>query len=141
MKHLYYTFAAMACWGLWAFLPRLATTRLNVKHAMVWEFIGGFALALPIILSVGGRLQTGGYTFLYALATGLFGLAGALCYYQAMSLNQGQTASIITIASLYPIVSLLLAWFILCESPHPGQIVGMGLCLGGILLICYYTKA
>lgn len=135
MSYWVYVVGAMVSWGLWGFLPKLATARLSFKDATVWEWIGMAAVAMPCLWLLGGRPATGNGSFVYALLTGMAGLAGALLYYRAMSACGPDTANVIVVSALYPVVSVLLAVLFLQQKLNPGQLIGIALCLAGTVVI------
>lgn len=142
MKYLLFALAAMLIWGLWGFLPKLATGSIDCRSATFWTWTGMLIVAMTCLALVGGKPQTGGHSFLWAMATGFCGLLGALFYYKAMSMAGGNTATVIVLSALYPVVSVLLAALILRERLNAGQLVGILLCtVGAVVLVCFSPKS
>lgn len=140
MSYWVYVSGAMIMWGLWGFLPMLASQHMGYKDATVWEWIGMLAVALPCLIMVRGRPSTGdGGACWYAMATGLCGLAGALLYYKAMAASGDYSANVIMVSALYPVISIALAFAILGQTINAGQAVGIILCLTGSLVIAKFS--
>ena len=141
MRYLVYTGGVIVAWGLWAFLPKLATSRLDYKTAIVWEWLGMVVLVVPCLIMLGGRIDTGKGAFGYAVVAGICGLSGGLLYYKAMSVCGEHAATVATLSAVYPVVSILLAVLILHEKLNMGQVAGMILCLAGALLLAFCSRA
>ena len=141
MSYWVYVMGAMVCWGLWGFLPKLATSNLNFKDATVWEWIGMLAVALPCLWLIGGRPATGNGSFIYALLTGVAGLGGALLYYKAMSLCGPNVANVVVVSALYPVVSILLTIVFLQQKLNMGQLLGIVLCLVGTAVVARFSQS
>lgn len=139
MNYWIYVVGAMVMWGIWGFLPKLATQRLSYRDATIWEWVGMVVLVLPCFLLASGKPATGNGAFWIPMATGLCGLTGALLYYKAMSLSGDHTVNVIMVSALYPVISILLAFAILGQSITAGQYVGIGLCLAGSLVLGKYS--
>lgn len=139
MSYWIYVLGAMIMWGLWGFLPKLASQRLNYTDATVWEWVGMVVVALPCFLLVKGRPDFGNGAGWYAMATGVCGLSGALLYYRAMATSGGHTANVVVISALYPVISVLLAVLILGNKINLGQGVGIAMCLAGSVVLARYS--
>jgi drug/metabolite transporter (DMT)-like permease len=66
-------------------------------------------------------------------AAGLLEATGTLLYMQSATLGRLDVAAVLT--SLYPVVTILLAMWVLKERTTPSQAVGMALALGAVVLV------
>lgn len=126
-------FGSFLCWGLWSFLPKITTRHINPQSAIVYEVIGG--MLLVAVLLVGFKVQpivnpTG---IALAVTTGILGFTGAFFFLTAMS--RGPVTLVATFSALYPIVSILLAVFLLHETVNLKQSFGIFLALISVFLI------
>jgi drug/metabolite transporter (DMT)-like permease len=103
-----------AFWGVT--VARLASTTLSVSVALVAGGLRVPRTALPILIGVG--LFDVGANVLLALA-----------------LNEGFVSLVSVLASLYPVVTILLAVVVLHERPGPAQVAGGATALAGVALI------
>ena len=102
---------------LWAaFVFRLTSTTLIAAAWLVLRPPGARRADLPVLASI-GVLDTGGNVF--------FSAASA----------RGLVSVVSILASLYPVVTVLLARAVLAERVHRSQELGIALALGGIVLI------
>ena len=102
---------------LWAaFVFRLTSTTLIAAAWLVLRPPGAHRADLPVLASI-GVLDTGGNVF--------FSAASA----------RGLVSVVSILASLYPVVTVLLARAVLAERVHRSQELGIALALAGIVLI------
>ena len=122
---------AFVCWGIWAFLPKLTTSYLDPKSAILYEVAGGLLLGLMIFVIPGFRPALEARGIVLAMLTGMLGVAGALAYLFAVS--RGPVTIISTVTALYPILAVLLAYLFLNEPISVKQ--GLGILLGPVAIV------
>jgi drug/metabolite transporter (DMT)-like permease len=95
---------------------------------------GGLSLLLAFQLGRGRRLVWLGWPRFGRLAAiGVIDIAATVCYTIAtLALNLGVVA---VLASLYPVVTILLGRLMLAERLSPRQYAGVGLALCGVVLL------
>ena len=132
-RWLLHSILTVLFWGVWGFIPRKLDT-VSAEQSQVLSVAG----LLPILVWLaarrdrlrGSRVRRG---CLLAAVAGLVGSAGNLCFYQL--LNAGQSAStVVPLTSLYPLVTVLLAFLFLKEKLRPIGLLGIGLALVSIYL-------
>src|SRR5579872_4582162 len=84
MNWLFYCILVLLFWGLWAFLPKLATRTLDAPSALLFQQVGAFAAALCILIAVRFKIKLEPRGIAWAVLTGALGVAGLLCYLQAV---------------------------------------------------------
>ena len=124
---------AFVLWGVWAFLPKIATQYINPSSVIVFEVIGTLIVGLIALLSMDFKLQTQPQGILLAIIIGALGLGGSFAYVYAVSKGQVGIVSIVT--ALYPLLTILLAYFILHEPITIKQGIGIGMALVAIFLL------
>jgi transporter family protein len=124
---------AFACWGVWAFLPKMTTRYLNPSSAVIYEALGGALVALAVLAFIGFRPEMHARGISLALLTGVLGLLGALAYLFAV--RKGPVMLISTITALYPVLAVALAYVLLHEPVTWKQAAGIALALIAILLM------
>ncbi|HYF51860.1 MAG TPA: DMT family transporter [Planctomycetota bacterium] len=140
MSYLVYVVGAMFMWGLWGFLPRVAVSKLDATGTLIYTWLGGCVLMIPIVIAGRERLfaitaANEYFPYVCAMVAGCASMVGSLLYNKALALSLGNTAVVIGISALYPVVTILLAVVFLREKMNIGQIVGVLLCVGGAVLL------
>ena len=124
---------AFVFWGVWAFLPKIATQYINPNSVIVYEVIGSVIVGLIALLSVDFKLQTQPLGIFWAVIIGALGLGGSFAYVYAVS--KGPVGIISIFTALYPILTILLAYFVLHEPITIKQAIGMVMALAAIFLL------
>lgn len=127
------TTLALACFGLWAFLPKLTVRYLDPKSALVFGTLGAVLVSVVVLAQMGFRAQAEPRGIVLAVLTAIFGFAGTLAYLYAA--QRGPVALIATVTALYPVIAILLAVLVLNEPITLRQGLGMVLALVAIVLI------
>jgi drug/metabolite transporter (DMT)-like permease len=138
-RWLLWSFVALLSWGVWAILSKLIGDALSAAHSQALSTIG----LVPVILALGfsRRLSTTGHQLrgtLCALAAGVLGCAGNIAYYHALN-RGGKAATVVALAALYPLVTILLAVALLKEKLNRIQIAGVLTSLAAIYLFNVYS--
>lgn len=124
---------AFVVWGFWAFLPKVATQYINVKSVIFFEVFGAMVIALIALISLDFKLQTDPRGVALAVIVGALGLGGSFAYVYAVT--KGPVGIISVFTALYPIVTVLLAYFILQEPISIKQAIGIGFAIVAIVLL------
>lgn len=125
--------AALFCWGIWAFVPKITVRYLDPKSAIVYEILGGLLIGLGVLATMGFKPVFHPVGSTLGLVTGLFGFLGALFYLYAV--KNGPVSLVAIATALYPLLTLILAWALLKESISPRQAAGVVLGLVAIHLL------
>ncbi len=123
---------ALLIYGFWGFLPKLAVTFISPQSALVYQVGGGLAVGIIVLIFAGFKIETHPTGAIYAILTGVTGVLGTLFYYAAAS--RGNISVVVSMTALYPLITILLAYFILQEPISIKQIVGMFFALLAIIL-------
>jgi bacterial/archaeal transporter family protein len=127
------TLGALLVWGFWGFLPKIATTYIDPKSALVYEALGGLVVGAIALASLHFQLDFHPKGFGLALITGMLGLSGA--FFFLFALTKGPVALVATISALYPVISVLLAFFVLHEPLTIRQGVGIAIAVLAMILV------
>ncbi|NTV14642.1 MAG: EamA family transporter [Desulfobulbaceae bacterium] len=125
--------AALFCFGLWGFFPKLAVAYLDPRSALVYQTLGGLLVGLLVLASLkfSPAFQVKGV--LFALLTGIAGVSGTLCFFAAAS--RGRISLVVSLTALYPLITILLAALFLKEPLTLKHLAGMVCALAAILLL------
>ena len=127
------TLLTLLAWGLWAFLPKIATKYIDPQSAIVYQALGGLMVGLVVLVSLKFQVQFNIPGFTLSLAIGILGFFGAYMYLVAVS--RGPLSLVAPITALYPMFAILLGLIFLNESITIKQAAGIGLSLVAIYLI------
>lgn len=127
------TIGSLILWGLWSFIPKLTTRYLEPSSAIVYEVLGGVLLVAIASLVFQPRLEVHPIGTALAISTGMLGFLGAFFFLTAVS--KGPVTLVATISALYPLISVVLAVFLLHETLTLQQSIGVFLAIVSIALI------
>ena len=124
---------AFVVWGVWALLPKIATQYINVKSIIFYEAIGALLIALVALISLDFKLQTEPRGVALAILIGALGLGGSFAYVYAIA--KGPVGIIAVFTALYPILTVLLAYFFMQEPISVKQAIGIGFAVVAFFLL------
>lgn len=124
---------ALVCFGLWGFLPKIAVRYISPRSALVYEALGVVTVGCIVLLTVGRGISTDVRGILPAVATGIFGTIGFLCFLYAV--NVGSVSVIATLTALYPAITIVLAVVFLKETVTLRQMAGIGLAILSVIIL------
>jgi transporter family protein len=127
------TSLSLLAWGLWAYLPKIATRYVDPKSAMVYQALGGVLIGLGFLIVLKFRVEFNLPGFSYNLVIGLLGFSGAFMYLVAVS--KGPLTLVTPITALYPMLAIILGFVFLNEAISLKQGVGIAMSLVAIYLI------
>ncbi|MBN2543984.1 EamA family transporter [bacterium] len=127
-----YAIIVLIMWGLWGFFPKLATNYIDPKSAMVFSAAGSFVIAVLVLLSLHFKPQVHAKGILFSVLTGVCGSLGALFFLMAVS--KSKASVVVTTTSLYPIITMALAFFALKEKISMTQGLGIGFAVVALVL-------
>ena len=115
--------AALVCWGLWAFFPKLALQRIAPASSVFYEAVGVVLTSVAVVALLGPRLEGNFEGALYAVMTGIFGTIGLYFFFSAV--KTGPISVISSLTAMYPVVTVILAILVLHEHLNTRQIIGI----------------
>lgn len=124
-------------YGVWGFLSKFLSSELNAPSLLIYSLMGS-AFGIPFYIltyrnSFSFQWQNG-WTYL-GISVGIFASIGTLLFFSAI--GQGEASKVVVITSLYPIVTTILAFLFLNETISFSKIIGILLCLAGIVILSY----
>lgn len=127
------TLLTLLAWGLWAFLPKLATKYIDPQSAIIYQALGGVLVGFVVLVALKFQVQFNIPGFTLSLAIGILGFFGAFMYLVAVS--RGPLTLVAPITALYPMFAIILGLIFLQETITIKQAAGIGLSLVAIYLI------
>ncbi|MFQ4146131.1 EamA family transporter [Chlorogloeopsis sp. ULAP02] len=127
-----YALLSLFLFGFWGFFSKLATNYINPKSVLIYDIVGAIFVGL-LFISV-NNLEWRGDTrgIFYAVITGVTGTLATLFYLVAVS--KGSSSIVLPLTSLYPAITVFLAFFILREPMTLRHSIGIILAIFAIIL-------
>lgn len=132
-RWLWYSILAIAGWSAWAILLKIGSTTVPTKPALFLQNAGMIPLA--IVLALAGALKgpQNRRGIIYSLLNGAITGVGIL-FLLAAYRRGGNTSVVAVTSSLYPLVTLILAGFLLREKLTRSQTLGVILATVSVVL-------
>ncbi len=130
---LIYCILTLLLWGLWAFLPRLATRTLDTTSTLFFQQMGALLATLCVLATAGFRIKPEMKGISWAMLTGMLGVFGLLCFLQAVT--RYRLSVVVMVTALYPLITVGLSVLILREKLTALQWLGVALAMAAILLM------
>lgn len=133
-RWLSYSLVTIVLFGVWGFVSTEVTTHVAPLTVQVLSTIGLLPVAFVLFLST--NLKKGssfGRGIILATLTGVLGGSGNIAMYKALQLG-GEGSAVIPLTGMYPLVTVILARFLLKEKLNRIQSLGIVLALGAIYL-------
>jgi uncharacterized membrane protein len=129
-----YSLMTIALYGIWGFVSTVITKDVAPLMVQLLSTIG--LLPVAFILGFSQNLRKGtnfGKGILLATLTGVLGGSGNVALYTALQLG-GEGSVIVPLTGMYPLVTVVVARFLLKERLNRIQILGVALALVAIYL-------
>lgn len=127
-----YTVVALILYGVWGLISKIATNYIDPKTVLFYDIGGAVAVGIVLSLSTGINWSSDLRGIGWGLLTGIVGTTATYCFFVAVS--QGSSSLVLPLTSLYPAVTVILAFVILREPIHLRQALGIILAIIAIIL-------
>jgi transporter family protein len=124
---------SLCSFGFWGLFSKLSVDYIDFKSAIIYQTIGVIVVAMIGLGMVDFRPATVSKGIWFAILTGLFYALGCLFYFVAAS--RGKIITVVTLTAFYPLVTILLSYFLLKEPITGKKIMGMVLASIAICLL------
>lgn len=137
---LLYALAAAVCWGIWGVLSKGPSRELS---GWMTQILFTFALIPSAIMACLSRQVSVGTNkpkgLFWGFVSGLIAAAGNIFFY--LALESGADTSIATpLTNVYPLVTIVIAWFWFKERLNWVQAIGIVIALAAITMLSGETK-
>jgi transporter family protein len=127
-----FIFLSFTMYGLWAFLPKIASRHLDAQTILVFETIGTVAVVIVLFASMGLKASTHRIGLPVSILAGACGALGSLFF--LLALAKGNTSVVVTATALYPLMVVVLSAVFLNETITMKQGIGIALALAAMVL-------
>lgn len=124
---------SLLSFGLWGFFSKFAILYIDSKSALIYQTAGVIVISLIVVSALKFKPAHDLKGVGFALLTGLAYGTGCLFYFAAA--DKGKITTVVTLTALYPLITILLSYFILQETINLKQSAGIVLALIAILLM------
>ena len=132
-KWLFYALLCLFWWGVWAFLAKLGADQMTPMQVQVLFTLGLLPLAFLALLQLKWNVDTDKRGIVCGVLNGVFTGLGLLAYYAALA--KGKASIVAPVTSLFPLLTVLLAFFLLKERMNRVQIMGVVCALTSIFIL------
>ncbi len=123
---------AFVCWGIWGFIPKITTQYINPMSALIFEAVGAVIMGFAVLAFMSFQPEIHPKGIGLAILTGILGLAGALGFLFAV--KSGKVSVVAMFTAMAPIVTILLAYFLLKEPITLKEGLGMVFAFAALFL-------
>jgi transporter family protein len=131
-RWLIYALLCILAWGTWGFVAKLGADRIAPGPLQILATVGTLPLALIAFLQLRMRLEKDARGITYGVANGVLSGIGLLAYYAAVS--RGKVSVVGPVTSLFPLLTVALAFLFLRERLNRVQVAGVVLSLIAIAI-------
>jgi transporter family protein len=128
-----YAICTLLAWGMWGVCSKLASNHTKPRQTLLFQAVGVIGFALVVLALEHFRVDWSPAGFGWSFAGGFVNFVGFLFFFAAV--EKGKVSTVISLSSLYPVVTILLSILFLHEkiSPREGLGIGFALVAGWLL--------
>jgi transporter family protein len=126
----------VACWVPWIFVSKLGSDEIPAPAMQYLFNIGGIPVGILFLAKRRFRIEKNPGGIALGLLIGVLSAVGQLALFAAY--RGGANTSVVTvITSLYPVVTVLLAFFLLRERLNKWQFIGLLFAIASFVLFSF----
>jgi uncharacterized membrane protein len=137
---LWFAAIALVFWGITGVTHKIATNMISSELAFIWFAYAMIAISATLALLVPIHWHVRPLIFWAAVAGGTLNGLGALTSFTALE-SGGKASVVISLISLYPLVTVAFAVAVLHERLTSTQALGVGLAIIAAILLSLEPKA
>ena len=132
MDKLFLSLAVIFCWGLWGFFSKLAVVKVGAGMATIWNSIFSVFVILVLLYSkFSFKMDFSGGLLLFLGAAS--SAVGGILFYRLISAHPASI--IISLTSLYPLITIVLSLLFLHEGITLRQALGIVFAMIAVFLL------
>lgn len=124
---------SLLSFGFWGLFTKIAVDYIDFKSALVYQSLGVLVVSLIGLSLVAFKPSTDSKGILFAVLTGLSYALGCLFYFIAAS--RGKLMTVVTLTALYPLVTIVLSYFLFNEAISIKKAIGITFAFIAIFLM------
>jgi len=130
---LTFSLVALSFWGVWGLLTKVATLYLPPYVAYMISTLGYLPIIGFLLVDAGFRVPWHPIGWSVSVAAGACAALGLLCYYRALA--GGAAARVVPLTAMYPVVTVILSYFLLKENITFRHLAGIVAALAAVWLL------
>jgi transporter family protein len=126
--------AMLLFWGVWGIVVKLVTKEIGMQ-ALLWGQLGAIGL-FPVYFLLFKEmlpLELKASTIVLSVVAGMLGVLGTMTFY--VLLRVAPASIVVPLSALYPVVTVVLAYFFLHEDLSLTRVAGVVCALAAIWLL------
>ena len=126
--------AMLLFWGVWGIVVKLVTQEIGMQ-ALLWGQLGAIGL-FPVYFFLFKEmlpLELKASTIALSVVAGMLGMLGTMTFY--VLLRVAPASIVVPLSALYPVVTVVLAYFFLHEDLSLTRVAGVACALVAIWLL------
>ena len=131
---------ALVLWGITGVTQKLATNRITSERSFLWFCWAMVALSAAVWVAIPVHWQLGRLAVVCSIAGGALNGLGAWTSFRALE-SGGKASIVISLVSLYPLLTVILAVLLLGERLTAVQTAGALTAIGAAILLSIETEA
>lgn len=131
---MWFAAIALVFWGITGVTQKLATNRISSELSFIWFAYAMIAISATLAVFVPIHCHVRPLIFWSAVVGGTLNGLGALTSFTALE-SGGKASVVISLISLYPLVTVALAVTVLHERITAAQSLGVGLAIVAAILL------
>lgn len=134
--HLWLAFSigALVLWGVTGVTQKLSTNRISSERSFLWFCWAMVALSVVVLLTTRSQWKLGTLVVLCSIAGGALNGLGAWTSFRALE-SGGKASIVISLISLYPLLTVALAVVLLGERLTRIQAAGAVIAIAAAILL------
>lgn len=124
---------ALFSFGLWGLFSKLSLVYIDSKSALVYQTAGVLLIGVLTLSLLKYKPDTDLKGVSFGLLTGL--AYGVGCFFYLIAADKGKVITVVTLTALYPLVTIVLSYFLLKETINLKQFFGIILALIAIFMM------
>lgn len=137
---LIFTVVALVFWGISGVTQKLSTNRISSALSFVWFAYAMIAISIVLAFTVAIQWHARLWALVIAIVGGTLNGLGALTSFLALE-SGGKASVVISLISLFPLVTVAFAVIVLHERLTLVQAIGVGLAIAAAILLSMEPKA
>jgi transporter family protein len=128
-----YSVITVLFWGFWGVFSKLASNYSRPRQTLLFQAVGVMAFAFVVLVLERFQIQPTAAGFGWSFAAGFVNFMGFLAFFAAV--QKGKVSTVISLSSLYPVVTIVLSVLLLHEkiSKREGLGIAFALAAGWLL--------
>jgi bacterial/archaeal transporter family protein len=135
---IFYAAVAMVFWGITGVTQKLATNRISSELSFLWFAYAMIAISLVLAMTVTLQWHLRSWTVVLAIVGGTLNGLGALTSFKALE-SGGKASIVISLISLYPLLTVGFAVAVLHEKLTLHQGFGVAIAIFAAILLSMET--